>query len=101
MQGSLPQGLAAKTARKYLGNLKAFLTWCVDEGHIEKSPAGAIQIAEGGKAIDARLPFSHEQLTRLFASPQYTGHKSAFRRHEAGTEIIKDGKYYHRFPNWH
>ncbi|SDX44390.1 hypothetical protein SAMN05444276_106126, partial [Paracoccus sanguinis] len=45
-------------------------------------------------ARDAVLPFSQEDLRRLFRSPVWTGSRSPSRRLEPGTEIIRDGLYW-------
>jgi integrase len=86
--------LSGKTSWKYFANLKSFLGWCVDEGYIEKSPAQKIKIAKKSNAADARYPFSAAQLTSLFQSPQYVGHKSASIRAKPGVIVEKDGKYW-------
>lgn len=86
--------LSLKTARKYLYNLKSFLHWCEEDGYISKSPAGTIKINFKNNAQEDRPPFSDMQLTKIFTSPQYTGHKSAIRRSIPGDVLIKDGKFW-------
>ncbi len=86
--------LAIKTARKYFENLKSFLKWCVQEGYLEKIPGQTLRIGTKPNALDARLPFSSQQLKQLFASPQYTGHLSHSVRTKPGEMLVKDGKYW-------
>lgn len=45
-------------------------------------------------ARDVVLPFSPDDLHRLFRSPVWTGSRSAARRLEPGSEIIRDGLYW-------
>lgn len=87
--------LADKTAGKYFHNLKAFLKWCCDEEYLDAVPGAGIKFA-GSKsdARDARHPFSNEQLTRLFSSPQYKGHQSVGRRNEPGNMVVRDGNFW-------
>lgn len=87
--------LSPRTADKYLGMLKSFLDWIRKEGYVTTNPAGEISVPfKKEKALDARHPFTLEQLRIIFKSTVYTGHKSADRRFEAGTAITKDGKYW-------
>lgn len=88
--------LSRTTADKYLQFLRAFITWCVDEGYLDAAPGGKISIPGGSKAKakDARDPFTIEQLRRLFNSPAYTGHQSAAKRSTPGSTIVRDGKYW-------
>ena len=86
--------LAIKTARKYFENLKTFLKWCVGEGYIDKIPGHTLQIGTKQNALEARLPFSTQQLKQLFESPQYTGHLFHSMRAKPGKLIVRDGKYW-------
>jgi len=88
--------LATRTARKYLHNLRAFVKWSSEEGYIDSIPGPGIQI-EGLTAAqmrDARHPFSDESLQKLFASPQYKGHRNEATRSKPGQLIIRDGKFW-------
>ena len=92
--GSASQRLAIKTARKYFENLKTFLKWCVEEGYLDKVPGQALKLAAKTNPLEARLPFSTQQLTTLFQSPQYTGHLSPTSRAKPGNMSVRDGKYW-------
>lgn len=88
-------GLATKTTNKYLGNVMSFLRWCVDESYLDKLPAPrSTMIGRSGPAKEERKPFSSEELKLIFRSPQYLGFHSKGRRHDTGSVMIKDGKYW-------
>lgn len=87
-------GLAAKTTKKYLSMLRAFLFWAADEGYLQKVPGLKVKISAKINAQDARSPFANDQLKKLFNSPQYTGHRSSSKRSKPGSLIVKDGKFW-------
>jgi integrase len=60
-----------KTATNYLNNLSALFNWAVEEGHVEKNPARALKVAAPPGSGKSRLPFSTEQLNRIFHAPLY------------------------------
>ena len=60
-----------KTATNYLNNLSALFNWAVEEGHVEKNPARALKVAAPPGSAKSRLPFSTDQLTRIFNAPLY------------------------------
>jgi integrase len=60
-----------KTATNYLNNLSALFNWAVEEGHVEKNPARALNVAAPSGSGKSRLPFSAEQLNRIFHAPLY------------------------------
>lgn len=86
--------LSAGTTKKYFGCVRWFLAWCEDEGEIATNPAGKIKIVAKINSQDAKLPFSNEQLVRLFQSPQFSGHRSAARRSAPGDMLVRDGKFW-------
>ncbi len=86
--------LSGKTAKKYLEMLKSFLDWCRKEGYVSVNPGGDIEIPLKENAKEARYPFTEEQLSKLFQSPQYTGHKSSVRRYITGDQLIRDAKFW-------
>jgi hypothetical protein len=57
-----------KTATNYLNNLSALFNWAVKEGHIERNPAVGLKVAAPQRQGKSRLPFSTEQLNRIFHS---------------------------------
>lgn len=90
------QSLAPKTQDKYFTMFRSFLNWCVGEGYLAAMPGPKLKITgvtKGGGKRD-RLPFSIEQLERLFASPLFTGCKSEARRTEPGDVVVRDGKFW-------
>ena len=86
--------LAVGTVQKYFGCVRAFLKWCDDEDYVPNSPAQKVKVPAKSNPQDARHPFSEEQLTTLFTSPQYTGHMSHSSRWKAGKLIERDGKFW-------
>jgi integrase len=86
--------LSMKTIRKYFMMMKTFVNWCCDELDIPNAPGAKIKIAFPSNPQDARLPFSSDQLTRLFSSPLYSGCKSVNRRAIPGAKVIRDGKFW-------
>jgi site-specific recombinase XerD len=60
-----------KSATNYLNNLSALFNWAVEEGHVEKNPARALKVAAPPGSGKSRLPFSTDQLTRIFNAPLY------------------------------
>lgn len=54
------------TASSYLNNLSALFNWTVREGHIERNPAVGLTVAAPPRQGKSRLPFSTEQLNRIF-----------------------------------
>ena len=75
-----------KTANNYLNYLSAVFNWAVKEGHVERNPAVGLKIAAPQREGKSRLPFSTEQLNRIFHSPLYTA---------AGGDLKKrDGRFW-------
>lgn len=60
-----------RTANNYLNYLSALFNWAVKEGHVEKNPAVGLQIAALQRQGKSRLPFSTDQLNRIFHAPLY------------------------------
>jgi integrase len=60
-----------KTANNYLNYLSALFNWAVKEGHVEKNPAVGLKVAAPQRQGKSRLPFSTEQLNRIFHAPLY------------------------------
>ena len=82
------------TAEKYMGTFKGFMNWCYDEEYITVVPGAKIKVPSKGGAVDARLPFSKDQLQKFIASPVYTGCKSPKRRSSAGKLVQMDALYW-------
>ncbi len=58
-----------------LKNLRAFFNFAINEGLITKNPATALKVIKPKYHIDAekRIPFSDNDLQKVFATPIYTG----------------------------
>jgi integrase len=85
--------LSQATRAKYFSKLKAFFSWCEEQGYIQ-SPVGKISVKEPRNAKAQRLPFNADQLKTFFNSPQYRGHWSAERRAKGGKAMVRDGKFW-------
>ncbi len=86
--------LSPRSQDKYWQWVKAFFTWCVDEGYLRDNPVGKIKVLASKPSINDRDVFTDDELKCFFISPQYTGHKSESRRTDKGDMIFKDGKYW-------
>lgn len=83
--------IGPNTTKKYFRHVKVFLTWCLEEGHMEKAPGANIKV-RGGKTVNKRPPFTENEIDALIASPLYAGHGS--KRHLPGNTVTKDGLYW-------
>jgi integrase len=63
------------------------------QGYIEDNPANEMSFAEKGES-EKRVPFTDEQLQRIFNAPVYRGCKSDHKWLEPGDLIIKDSAYW-------
>ena len=90
------KSLSAKTQWKYFAQFKQLLIWARDEGIFEKIPGSGIKVGGLKKlaAGDLRDPYSAGQLTCIFSSPLYTGHKSENARHKIGNLHLRDGYFW-------
>ncbi|MCK1506324.1 site-specific integrase [Bradyrhizobium sp. 18] len=90
------KSLSPKTQWKYFAQFKQLLIWAQDEGFIEKIPGNNIKVTGLKKvaAGDQRDPYSADQLSRIFSSPLYTGHKSEAVRHKPGYLRQRDGYFW-------
>lgn len=90
------QALSPLTQEKYLRLFKSVMAWASDEGYIAKTPGVKVKVAGAGKlkGIEGRNPYSTSQLQMIFASPLYTGHRSASSRHRPGDLLLRDGKFW-------
>ena len=95
-QNSTGPKLSAKSQKKDLDFLHAFLGWATDEGFLDKRPGSAIKISAKKKGAPGkdRLPYDAEQLNTIFTSPIFSGCSSAARRSTPGELLIRDGKYW-------
>ena len=85
------------TAIKNLNAVKTLFKWAENDGWLgnKESPAEKVSIKAVKKApSEKRQPFSIEQLRVLFASPLYSGCRSAGRRKEPGSLLLRDDKFW-------
>lgn len=88
--------ISSATAYKYWGVVCSFMNWAKKEGYFDNlpSPAQGLEIVVKKKAMDAKDPFSNEQLKKWFTSPIYSGCLSPTRRLKSGDIIIEDALYW-------
>ncbi len=88
--------ISSGTAHKYWGVVCSFMNWVSKEGYfdIQPSPAQGLEVVVKKKALDAKDPFSYEQLKKWFNSPIYRGCISPARRLKPGDVIIQDALYW-------
>jgi integrase len=63
----------AANVNAYLNKFAGALNWAEQEGFIDRNPARGLGVADPVKKRDKRLPFSTDQLQRIFHAPIYTG----------------------------
>lgn len=56
---------------KALGALGAVFGWAVSNGYRDDNPASGVKVAMAEVRIDTRLPYSHDDLMRIFSFPIY------------------------------
>lgn len=86
--------ISSSTAKKYWGAVGSFMNWLIKEGYFDKSPASGLEVIVKKNTLEAKDPFSYEQLKVWFNSPIYRGCESLGRRLKPGTIIIKDASYW-------
>jgi integrase len=65
---------SAATVQKLLNALRSVLSWAVKQGYLDVNPAAGItQVATQANPEDRRLPYSTEDLRKLFAVPRKPG----------------------------
>lgn len=89
---------SAANLQKALSNIKTFFSWAAGDGRvIRESPAANVFLTPGmrqeGKAIK-KLPYSKEELARIFDAPLFTGCLSRARRLQPGVQLVRDGKFW-------
>ena len=80
--------VAVKTSSKSLGFIRAFYTWCVNEGYCDGNPFLSLTIKGQTTSEPKRVSFETTELTLLFNSPLFTGYKTLRYWRDAG-KIIK------------
>ncbi len=63
--------ITPKTVNRYLSSLSAFCKWLVNSGYLENNPVPGMFLPKD-KSVKT-LPFSTDQMNKLFASPLFAG----------------------------
>jgi len=71
--------LSPASINKYLNQLSALFNWAVKEELLDRNPAKGLAVADTIRAKDKRLPFSDDQLKRIFSASVFTDHDYANR----------------------
>lgn len=85
--------IGQKTISKYLSALGSFGSWLKRHTYIERHPTEGL-LPEKDRREKKRLPFSADQLRRLFASPLFVGCAGDRREHEPGDVLIRDDRFW-------
>ena len=67
--------LTKTTLENYLKNFRALMNFAVEEEHLTSNPARNVKLNPKNKTPGGRVPFTIEQLQKLFNAPIYTGCK--------------------------
>jgi integrase len=65
--------MSATTVNSYIQKLSALLNWAVKEELLHRNPARGLKVVDPIRRKDKRLPFSNDQLTKIFNAPIYRG----------------------------
>ncbi|WP_340313401.1 site-specific integrase [Rhizorhabdus argentea] len=65
--------MSSANCNEYMNKFSTLLNWAVREEIVTRNPARGLRVAETVAARDKRLPFSSDQLTRMFNAPLYRG----------------------------
>jgi integrase len=57
----------------YMAKLRALMTFALNEGWIDRNPASGLSVIDPVRDRDKRLPFSVNQVQRIFNAPLYRG----------------------------
>ncbi|MFP1131561.1 DUF6538 domain-containing protein [Asticcacaulis sp. W401b] len=71
--------LSPVSINKYMGLLSSLMTFAANEGYIQKNPCRGLRVIDPVKLKDKRMPYSEEQLRKIFSSPIYTTEAEAHR----------------------
>ena len=87
--------ISSKTLNQYLTALGAFCRWLVSQGHLVSNPVidMLLKIDDDQRTV---LPYSTEQLNRIFRSPLFVGCKglSPSKASKSGNVIVRDQHYW-------
>ncbi|MDW9527395.1 integrase [Sinorhizobium meliloti] len=87
--------MSSKNVNKVLGFLRALWNWAVaNHDDVSGNPFDGLNVKISGKARDERLPFTTDELTKLFHAPIFTGCRSELYHNTAGTFVPVDHGIY-------
>lgn len=91
--------LGERTVKRHLSAIAQFFRFAMDKGLISNTErVGLVEDHKFRKATkgakEQRDAWTSEELKKLFSSPIWMGCKSAKRRTEPGSQIIKDARYW-------
>ena len=88
--------LARETQSAYLKMLEQLLGWAVSERLVpDNVAAGLSPLKRREAAEEQRLPFTSDELTRIFTAPLYTGCMDDERRfNKVGANVVKRSRYW-------
>lgn len=87
--------LSDRTVNRYLSSLSAFCAWAEANGYIAENPCPGMSLPKEKRS--KTLPFTSDQMNSLFASPWFTGCRSADEwRNVAkpGNVLIRDHRFW-------
>ena len=64
---------------KYMAALSSIMNFALNEGYVDRNPCRGLRVLDPVKLKDKRMPYSDEQLRRIFSSPIYTAEAEAYR----------------------
>ncbi|MEC7701596.1 MAG: site-specific integrase, partial [Pseudomonadota bacterium] len=98
MQIKDSERMSTSTINGYIMQLSSFSKWAIDNHHLNlsKNPFEGLRLKRKKKAVDARHPFSANQLKIMFSTPMYKGceRDTKHGRFIAGDLILKDAYYW-------
>src|SRR5690606_15212390 len=87
--------LSDRTVNRYLSSLSAFCAWAEVNGYIASNPCSGMALPKERRA--KTLPFTSEQLNRLFKSPLFAGAQSDSQWRyisRPGSILIRDHRFW-------
>jgi integrase len=89
--------ISATTVENLFNPCRAFFRWAKgQQGYISVNPAEDVRLprVKKAKGVKSRRPFTAEELRTIFSAPVFTGMKTAKRRFEPGSVVIKDAHFW-------
>lgn len=64
---------------KYMTALSSIMNFAMNEGYVDRNPCRGLRVIDPVKLKDKRMPYSDDQLRRIFSSPIYTTEAESYR----------------------